>query len=101
MSKLKPYINTYSWEGIKFSAGPKDWTKFKRNNKTISLNILFIQHNTEIIRVAYRSEYKNKRKKQVILLMITDDKKWYYLAVTNYLHCLKESHQITMEISIV
>ena len=35
------------------------------------------------IRVAYRSEYNNKRKKQVILLMITDGKKWHYLAVTN------------------
>ena len=53
---------------------PKDWIKFERNNKTIVLNILLIQHNTEIIRVAYRSEYNNKRKKQIILLMITDGK---------------------------
>ena len=35
------------------------------------------------IRVAYRSEYNNKRKKQVILLIITDGKKWHYLAITN------------------
>ena len=34
-----------------------------------------MQHNTKIISVAYRSEYKHKRKKQVILLMTTDDKK--------------------------
>ena len=32
-------------------------------------------HNTKTIRVAYRSEHNNKRKKQVILLMITDGKK--------------------------
>ena len=63
--------------------GPKDWKKYERNNKTIALNILFIRHNTGIIRVSYRSEYNNKRKKQVILLMITDGKKWHYLAVTN------------------
>ena len=25
ISKLKPYINKYNWEGIEFSAGPKDW----------------------------------------------------------------------------
>ena len=57
--------------------------KFERNNKTIEVNILFIPHNTETIRVAYRSEYNNKRKKQVVLLMITDGKKWHYLAITN------------------
>ena len=83
ISKLKPYINKYNWEGIDFPAGPKEWKKFERNNKTIALNILFIPHNTKTIRIAYRSEHNNKRKKQVILLMITDGKKWHYLAITN------------------
>ena len=53
------------------------------HNKTIGLNILFIPHYTKTRRVAYRSEYNHKCKKQVILLMITDGKKWHYLAVTN------------------
>ena len=79
ISKLKPYINKYNWEGIDFPAGPKDWIKFERNNKTIALNVLYIPHNTKTISVAYRSEYNNKRKKQ----MITDEKKWHYLAVAN------------------
>ena len=83
ISKLKPYINKYNWEGIEFPVGPKDWIKFERNNKTIALNVLYIPHNTKTIRVAYRSEHNNKHKKQVILLMITDGKKWHYLAVTN------------------
>ena len=83
ISKLKPYINKYNWEGVEFPAGPKDWIKFEQNNKTIALNILFIPHNTETIRIAYRSEHNNKRKKLVILLMITDGKKWHYLAITN------------------
>ena len=63
--------------------GPKESKKFKRSNKKNALNILFIPHNTKTIRIAYRSEHNNKRKKQVILLMITDGKKWHYLAVTN------------------
>ena len=102
-SKLKPYINKYNWEGIQFPAGPKEWKKFERNNKIFAHNILFIQHNTKTIRVAYRSEYNNNRKKQVILLMITDGKKWHYLAVTNLsaLQITKESHQITKKIFIV
>ena len=61
----------------------KKWIKFERNSKTIALNILFIQHNTKKIRVAYRSEYNNKRKRQVILLMISNGKKQHYLAVTS------------------
>ena len=47
ISKLKPYINRYNWEGIGFAAGPKDWKKFERNNRTIALNILFIPQNTK------------------------------------------------------
>ena len=78
-----PYIDNYNWEGIEFPAGPKDWKKFEQNNKTIALNILFVPHNTETIRVAYRSEYNQKCKNQVNLLMITDGTKWHYLAITN------------------
>ena len=63
--------------------GLKDWEKIERNNKTIALNKLFIQHNAEIMNVTYRSEYNNNRQKQIIFLMITDGKKQYYLAVTN------------------
>ena len=83
ISKIKPYISKYNWKGIEFPAGPKDWRKFEQNNKTIALNVLFALHNTETIRVAYRSEYNNKREKQVNLLMITDGYKWHYLAITN------------------
>ena len=64
ISKLKPYINKYNWEGIDFPAGPKEWKKSEQNTKTIALNILFIPQNTKIIKVAYRSEHNNKHKKQ-------------------------------------
>ena len=83
ISKLKHYINKYNWKGIDFPAGPKDWVKFEKNNKTIALKVFYILRNTKTISVAYRSEYNNKRKKQVILLMISNGKKQHYLAVTN------------------
>ena len=83
ISKLKPYIKKYTWEEIDFSAWPKEWIKFEKNNKAIALNALYIPHNTKTISVAYRSEYNNKRKKQVILLMINNGKNFHYLAVTN------------------
>ena len=47
ISKLKTYINTYDWEGIKFPEGSKEWQKFERNNDTIALNILYVKHNTK------------------------------------------------------
>ena len=95
-----PYIDNYNWEGIEFPAGPKDWKKFEQNNKTIALNILFVPHNTETIRVAYRSEYNHKRKKQANLLMITDGNKWHYLAIINLPALLAKKHQIVMKIFI-
>ena len=114
ISKLKPYINKYNWKGIKFRAEPEEWKKFERNNKATALNILFILHNTKTIRVAYKSEYNNQRKKQVILLMITNGKKWHYLAITNLsallrgkssnhygdLYCLKCFNSNTQEINL-
>ena len=56
ISKLKPYINRHDWERIEFPAGPKEWGKCERNNKTIALNVLYIPHNTKTVSVAYRSE---------------------------------------------
>ena len=43
ISKLKPYINKYNWEGINFPAGSKEWQTFEKNNDTIALNILYVE----------------------------------------------------------
>ena len=72
-----------------FPSHSKDWKKFQQNNKTIALNILFVPHNTEKIRLAYKSKHNFKRENQVILLMITDGKKWHYLTVKNLSALLK------------
>ena len=47
ISKLKPYINKYNWEGINFPARSKEWRKVKQNNDTIALNILYAEKNTK------------------------------------------------------
>ena len=51
--------------------------------------IYYLYDNTKTIRVAYRSEHNNKRKKQVILLMISNGIIWHCLAVTNLSALLK------------
>ena len=55
--------------------------KFESNNKSISVNILYLPHNNEKIKHAYKSKYKITHENQVILLLITDGEKWHYLAV--------------------
>ena len=83
ISKIKPYTNNYNWKNIKFPSDKEDWKKYEQNNKEIALNILFVPHNKKETKLAYKSKYNHKRKKQVISLLITDDdgKRWYYLAV--------------------
>ena len=84
ISKIKPFIDQYNWKEIDFPSHSKDWKKFEQNNKTIALNILFVPHNTEKIRLAYKSKHNFKRENQVILLMITDGKKWHYLTAKSF-----------------
>ena len=81
ISNIKPFIDNYNWKGIDFPAGIKDWKKFKRNNKTIALNILHVPHNAKTINLAYKSKYSCKRENQVVLVMITNGEKWHYIAL--------------------
>ena len=81
VSTIKPFIDQYNWKGIEFPSRSKDWKKFEQNNKTITLNILFVPYNTAQIRPAYISKYNHECNNQVTLLMITDDENWHYLAV--------------------
>ena len=87
ISNIKPFIDQYNWEGIDFPSGIKDWKKFEKNNKTITLNILYVPFNTNRINLAYKSKYNRKRKNQVVLLMVTNGKqsdeidKWHYISL--------------------
>ena len=81
VSKIKPFIYQYNWNGIDFPSTSKDWKKFELNNESIALNLLYVPHKTIKIHVAYKSKHNLTRENQVILLMITNGKKLHYLAV--------------------
>ena len=55
-----------------FSSYQRDWEEFEQENTSTSLNILFLSHNSEEVKLAYKSSY-NMRKNQVILSMINDE----------------------------
>ena len=62
-----------------------DWEEFEQENTSVAVNILFLLHNSEEVKLAYKSIY-NKRKNQVILLMINDEAiNCHYFAVKNLL----------------
>ena len=55
---MKPFIDQYKWKEINFLLSHKtDWNEFEKNNKTIALNTLYVPHNTEEIRHAYKSKH--------------------------------------------
>ena len=65
----------------------------------MALNVLFVSHDSEEIKLAYKSNY-NESKNQVILLMIYDEtNNYYYFAIKNltelnslvWLQCKKEA----------
>ena len=71
---IVPFINQYDWSDINFPSHKAEWALFEKN-KTIALNILYVPHNTEKIRHAYKSKYNLECENQVILLMINDGEK--------------------------
>ena len=71
ITKIKPFINKYNWEGINFPSEKDDWKKFEKNNVTIALNVLYTKK--EKLYPSYVSKYNSNHEKQVILL---NDSKW-------------------------
>ena len=41
ITKIKPFINKYNWEGINFPSEEDGWKEFEKNNVTIVLNVLY------------------------------------------------------------
>ena len=61
ISKIKSFIDQYNCKEIDFRSHGKEWKKFESNNKSIALSILYVHHNTEKIRHAYKSKYNLTR----------------------------------------
>ena len=40
ITKIKPFIDKYNWEGIDYPSEKDYWKKFEKNNLTITLNVL-------------------------------------------------------------
>ena len=74
--ELKKLLN-FKRVDTDFSSYQRYWENFEPENNSIAINVLFVPHNSEEIKLAYKSSY-NKHKNQVILLMINDEANNYY-----------------------
>ena len=71
ITKMKPFINKYNWEGINFSSEKNGWKKIKKNNLTIALN--FLHAKKEKIYPASVSKHNSNREKTSYSF---NDSKW-------------------------
>ena len=79
--KNKKTINQKNDDGKCFKYA---WTVGLNNEQVkthLTINILYVPHNTKEARHAYQSKYNLKCENNIILLMIIDGEKWHYLAV--------------------
>ena len=60
ITKSKPSINKYKWEGIKFSSQKDDWKKIEKNNVTITPNVILLmfQGITQIVLLEQKTKHK-------------------------------------------
>ena len=63
--KIKPFINEYNWEEMKYVSEKDDWTKFGKNNVTIAVNVLYSKK--EKMYPPNVSKHNSNCEKQVIL----------------------------------
>ena len=49
MTKIKPFINRYSWEEINFPSEKDDRKKFEKSNVTIAFNVLYAKKEKYIL----------------------------------------------------
>ena len=70
ITKVKPFINRYNWEGTNFPSEKDDWKKFKKDNATIAFNVSLAKK--EKVYLAYVSKHNSNREKQVIILMTSN-----------------------------
>ena len=58
--KLKPFINKYNWNEIKYPSKIDVWKTFEKNNLTIALNILYIKEKKYMLLVFRNITQPNK-----------------------------------------
>ena len=62
ISKIKPFINNLNWNNINFPPQEQDYKTLEINNKSIALNVLYVQSDTRKISHLYKFEFSKQEK---------------------------------------
>ena len=62
ISKIKPFINNLNWNNINFPPQEQDYKILEINNKSIALNVLYVQSDTRKISHLYKFEFSKQEK---------------------------------------
>ena len=65
ISKIKPFINKYNWNGIRYPSKIDDQKTFEKNTPTIALNILYIKEKE--IYPDYIRKHNSTREKNIYI----------------------------------
>ena len=55
ITKNKPFINKYNWEGINYTSEKNNWEKFQKNNVTIAFNVLYAKKEKNISCLCFKT----------------------------------------------
>ena len=55
ITKNKPFINKYNWEGINYTSEKYNWEKFQKNNVTIAFNVLYAKKEKNISCLCFKT----------------------------------------------
>ena len=70
VTKVKPFMNKYNWNGMKYASEIDVWKTFEKNNPTIGLNALYIKE-----KEIYFTYISNLEKQNILLKIPNGDKK--------------------------
>ena len=63
MTKIKPFVDKYNWEGINYPSKQDDWKKLEKSNLMIALNVLHTRK--EKIYPAYVPKHNSNRENKL------------------------------------
>ena len=55
ITKIKTFLNKSNWKRIKFPSEKDDWKKIGKNNRAITLNVLYAEKRKNILCLCFKT----------------------------------------------
>ena len=51
---MKPFINSYNWEGTDYPSNTEGWKRFEKSNEAIVFNVFYIKKEIKHIQLIFQ-----------------------------------------------